>query len=82
MRRATRFFVDMPLIGVTGRSKFGADVAGMVGAMRASAFDIHVHAYSRAVAEHGGLPVQLPMGLEAPQPLFGWLVRRASGPRR
>lgn len=57
--------VVVPLIGLTGRSKLGADLAGTVRAMRTQAFDVHVHAYSQMVAAHGGLPVQLPMALHA-----------------
>jgi putative glutamine amidotransferase len=53
-----------PVIGLTGRRRPGADVAGTTAAMRALPFDVHVHAYSHAVAAHGGIPFQLPFAID------------------
>lgn len=49
-----------PLIGLTGRARRGADIDGFVPSMDEEPIDVHVEAYSRAVFEAGGLPVQLP----------------------
>lgn len=50
-----------PLIGLTGRRKTGADVAGTPAPLGSAEIDMYYSAYARAVAEAGGLAVHLPM---------------------
>ena len=53
-----------PLIGLTGRVKPGADVAGFPAGFAAVPIDVYVSAYARAVSAAGGLPVHLPQHVD------------------
>jgi putative glutamine amidotransferase len=49
-----------PLIGLTGRVKQGAEIAGFPANLAAIGLDVYVSDYARAVTAAGGLPVHLP----------------------
>jgi putative glutamine amidotransferase len=53
-----------PLIGLTGRRKRGADVAGFPDGFADVAMDVYVSDYARAVTAAGGLPVHLPQHVD------------------
>ena len=53
-----------PLIGVLGRRKRGAQVAGFPANLADVDLDVFVNVYARAVTEAGGLPVYLPLHTE------------------
>lgn len=48
-----------PLIGLTGRTKRIAEIAGFPASLDAFEADVYVRAYARGVYEAGGLPVHL-----------------------
>ena len=54
-----------PLIGLTGRTKRGAEIAGIVPALDAAEADVYIRDYTRAIHEAGGLPVHLPGFLDS-----------------
>ena len=51
---------NRPLIGLTGRTKLAADVAGIVASLGRAEVDLYIRDYARAIYEAGGLPVHLP----------------------
>ena len=53
-----------PLIGLSGRRKRGAQVAGLPANLADIAIDVYVNEYARAITEAGGLPVHLPLHVE------------------
>ncbi len=53
-----------PLIGLTGRRKRGADVAGFPATFVDVAIDVYVSAYAEAITAAGGLPVHLPQHVD------------------
>jgi putative glutamine amidotransferase len=53
-----------PLIGLTGRRKLGAQVAGFPDSFADVALDLYVSAYAEAVTAAGGLPVHLPQHVD------------------
>jgi putative glutamine amidotransferase len=53
-----------PLIGLTGRRKLGAQVAGFPDTFADVALDLYVSAYAEAVTAAGGLPVHLPQHVD------------------
>jgi putative glutamine amidotransferase len=53
-----------PLIGLTGRRKRGAEVAGLLANLAEVDIDVYVNAYARAISEAGGLPVHLPLHVD------------------
>lgn len=53
-----------PLIGLTGRRKCGADVAGFARSLGDVDLDVYVSAYAEAITAAGGLPVQLPQHVD------------------
>ena len=53
-----------PLIGLTGRVKRGADVAGFPRSLGHVDIDVYVSDYARAVTAAGGLPVHLPQHVD------------------
>ncbi len=54
-----------PLIGLTGRRKVGAQVAGFPANLDETAMDVFVNAYAAAVSSAGGLPVLIPLHVDA-----------------
>lgn len=50
-----------PLIGLSGRRKSAAEVAGFPDSLAGLAVDLYLADYARRVLEAGGLPVHLPM---------------------
>jgi putative glutamine amidotransferase len=53
-----------PLIGLTGRRKRGAEVAGFPASFADVAMDVYVIDYARAITAAGGLPVHLPQHVD------------------
>ena len=53
-----------PLIGLTGRRKRGAEVAGFLANLADVDIDVYVNLYARAITEAGGLPVHLPLHVD------------------
>lgn len=53
-----------PLIGLSGRIKRGADVAGFPANLAAIDIDVYVSDYARAITAAGGLPVHLPQHVD------------------
>jgi putative glutamine amidotransferase len=53
-----------PLIGLTGRRKRGADVAGFPAGFADVDIDVYVSDYARAITAAGGLPVHLPQHVD------------------
>jgi len=53
-----------PLIGLTGRVKRGADIAGFPASLAHIDIDIYVSDYARAISAAGGLPVHLPQEVD------------------
>ena len=53
-----------PLIGLTGRRKRGADVAGFPAVFAHADIDVYVSDYARAISAAGGLPVHLPQHVD------------------
>jgi putative glutamine amidotransferase len=53
-----------PLIGLSGRVKRAADIAGFPANLGAVEVDVYVSDYARAVTAAGGLPVHLPQHVE------------------
>jgi putative glutamine amidotransferase len=53
-----------PLIGLTGRRKRGAQVAGFPASFADVELDLYVSAYAEAVTAAGGLPVHLPQHVD------------------
>jgi putative glutamine amidotransferase len=53
-----------PLIGLSGRRKRGAQVAGFPANLADVAIDVYVNEYARAITEAGGLPVHLPLHVD------------------
>jgi putative glutamine amidotransferase len=53
-----------PLIGLTGRRKRGAEVAGFPDSFADVGLDLYVSAYAEAVTAAGGLPVHLPQHVD------------------
>ena len=53
-----------PLIGLSGRRKRGADVAGFPDSFADVELDLYVSAYAEAVTAAGGLPVHLPQHVD------------------
>jgi putative glutamine amidotransferase len=53
-----------PLIGLTGRRKRGADVAGFPAGFADVGVDVYVSDYARAITAAGGLPVHLPQHVD------------------
>ena len=53
-----------PLIGLTGRRKRGAQVAGFPDSFADVGLDLYVSAYAEAVTAAGGLPVHLPQHVD------------------
>jgi putative glutamine amidotransferase len=56
--------VARPLIGLSGRRKVGADVAGFPASMAAVDLDVYVSDYARSITAAGGLPVHLPQHVD------------------
>jgi putative glutamine amidotransferase len=54
-----------PLIGIVGRRKVGAKVTGLVPAFAHIDVDVYIAEYARSVILAGGLPVHLPLDLDA-----------------
>lgn len=63
-----------PLIGLPGRRKHGHQVQGFEGSLSGLALDLYVTDYARGVIEAGGLPVHLPVDVDA-----GAIVERLDG---
>jgi putative glutamine amidotransferase len=61
-RPATR--PSPPLIGLSGRRKLGADLAGFPGSLAHVDLDVYVSEYARAITAAGGLPVHLPQHVD------------------
>ena len=55
---------DRPLIGLSGRRKLGADIAGFPRSLRALGIDVYVTDYAQAISDAGGLPVHLPLHVD------------------
>jgi putative glutamine amidotransferase len=53
-----------PLIGLTGRRKRGAEVAGLLANLADVDIDVYINAYARAISEAGGLPVHVPLHVD------------------
>ncbi|MET0457620.1 MAG: gamma-glutamyl-gamma-aminobutyrate hydrolase family protein [Ilumatobacteraceae bacterium] len=53
-----------PLIGLSGRRKVGAEVAGFPASMAAIDVDVYVSDYARSITAAGGLPVHLPQHVD------------------
>ena len=53
-----------PLIGLTGRRKRGADVAGFPDSLADVDLDVYVSDYAEAITAAGGLPVHLPQHVD------------------
>jgi putative glutamine amidotransferase len=53
-----------PLIGLSGRVKRGADVAGFPANLAGIDIDLYVSDYARAITAAGGLPVHLPQHVD------------------
>ena len=53
-----------PLIGLSGRRKRGADIAGLPASLAAVEIDLYVSDYARAITAAGGLPVHLPQHVD------------------
>jgi putative glutamine amidotransferase len=53
-----------PLIGLSGRRKHGAQVAGFPTNLAEVPLDVYVNEYARAITEAGGLPVHLPLHVD------------------
>ncbi len=53
-----------PVIGITGRRKFGRELAGSVASIAQLELDVHFVTYSHEVIRAGGIPIQLPMELD------------------
>jgi putative glutamine amidotransferase len=56
--------IARPLIGLTGRRKRGADVAGFPAGFADVDLDVYVSDYARAITAAGGLPVHLPQHVD------------------
>ena len=56
-----------PLIGLPGRRKTGAEVAGFPGSLVTIDIDIYLADYARSVLSAGGLPVHLPLDADPRQ---------------
>ena len=54
-----------PLIGLPGRRKYGRQVQGFEGPLEGLSLDLYVTDYARGVIEAGGLPVHLPVDVDA-----------------
>jgi gamma-glutamyl-gamma-aminobutyrate hydrolase PuuD len=54
----------LPLIGLSGRRKRGAQVAGFPDNLADVALDVYVNDYARAITDAGGLPVHLPLHVD------------------
>jgi putative glutamine amidotransferase len=52
-----------PVIGITGRRKFGRELAGSVRSIAELELDVHFVTYSHEIIRAGGIPIQLPMEL-------------------
>ncbi|MEM7337061.1 MAG: gamma-glutamyl-gamma-aminobutyrate hydrolase family protein [Actinomycetota bacterium] len=64
-----------PLIGITGRHRFGREVVGFGGILEPLDINMYLLDYARGVAAAGGLPVHLPLIDDDPAAL----VRRLDG---
>lgn len=53
-----------PLIGLTGRVRAAADIAGFPAGLAQVGVDLYVSAYAAAVFAAGGLPVHVPQGID------------------
>ena len=53
-----------PLIGLTGRVKRGADIAGFPSGLGDLEIDLYVSVYAQAITAAGGLPVHLPQHVD------------------
>jgi putative glutamine amidotransferase len=53
-----------PLIGLSGRRKRGAQIAGFPANLADVPIDVYVNEYARAITEAGGLPVHLPLHVD------------------
>jgi putative glutamine amidotransferase len=60
----TRMSSPRPLIGLSGRRKRGAQVAGFPANLADVAIDVYVNEYARAITDAGGLPVHLPLHVD------------------
>jgi putative glutamine amidotransferase len=60
-RRAT---LHKPVIGITGRRKFGRELAGSAASIADLELDVHFVTYSHEIIRAGGIPIQLPMELD------------------
>jgi putative glutamine amidotransferase len=60
----SRMSSSRPLIGLSGRRKRGAQVAGFPANLADVAIDVYVNDYARAITEAGGLPVHLPLHVD------------------
>jgi putative glutamine amidotransferase len=56
--------IVLPLIGLTGRRKRGADIAGFPDGFADVDIDVYVSDYARAITAAGGLPVHLPQHVD------------------
>lgn len=54
-----------PVIGITGRRKFAHEFVGSVPSFDGLELDVHFVTYSHEVIRAGGIPVQLPMEIDA-----------------
>jgi putative glutamine amidotransferase len=53
-----------PLIGLSGRRKRGADIAGLPASLAHVDVDVYISAYAQAITAAGGLPVHLPQHVD------------------
>jgi putative glutamine amidotransferase len=60
----TRMSSPRPLIGLSGRPKRGAEVAGFPDNLANVAINVYVNEYAQAITEAGGLPVYLPLHVD------------------
>ena len=56
--------MNKPLIGLTGRSRRGRDMAGVPEPLHGCAINMYFADYARGVIEAGGLPVHVPMDVD------------------
>lgn len=56
--------MSKPLIGLPGRRKRGADIAGAPETLADHPVDLYFVRYANAIMEAGGIPVHIPVGLD------------------
>jgi putative glutamine amidotransferase len=54
-----------PLIGLSGRRKLGRDIARIAPSLADVGIDVYVEEYARSITAAGGLPVYLPLHVDA-----------------